>query len=90
MTVGELSERMTADEFMDWYEHDREYPGESWEQTALICSTVANAFGGKTKPSDFLPKFGIDVEAPSPETVKLKFRSFAEAHNARIAAQQGT
>lgn len=87
MTVADLGERMTAEEFMGWYEFDAEFISDDWHTAAMISSTVANVFGGKTRGSDFLPDRRAAVDPPSPERFKARFGSFRESHNARVRAK---
>jgi hypothetical protein len=88
MTVEDLRERMSAQEFMRWFEFDRTWTSDAWRQTALLCSVIHNtmSFGGKRKvPADFLPIKQIEaVDAPTPAVLKRKFGGFAARHNARI------
>ena len=61
MTVNELLDRMSMDELAEWMAYYEIEPfGESWKQTAYICSMVGNAAGGKKggrpfQPDEFLP-----------------------------------
>jgi hypothetical protein len=81
---------MDAPELMEWAEFDEAHIPESWYQTALICLTVARAFGGATSATldDFLPhrKRPTAVRADSPADLKARFAAFRARHNARIAA----
>lgn len=62
--VGELQERMGADEFMEWIAYNRIEPWTSQREFlghAIVASTIANVHRGKGKrpyqASDFMPRF---------------------------------
>lgn len=60
MTVGELSDRMSAPEFMEWVALDGKVEPlpDPWEQTASILCAVSNpwiAKGRKQTPLDYMP-----------------------------------
>lgn len=53
---GELMSRVTSSEFRELMDYAKEFGlPDSWLQTGVICSAVANSQGGKTSPSDFMP-----------------------------------
>lgn len=61
-TVAELLNRISAREFMRWMIFDNIEPfGEPRAdlRMALQTSAMVNAWGAKTKPSDFMPKFRV-------------------------------
>ncbi len=84
-TVGELEERMSSRELAEWMAYHRIHPlpDPHWS-AALICSTLANAWGASTSIEDFLP--ATKADEPTPEEDLAAFSAFASAHNALVLA----
>jgi hypothetical protein len=79
---------MSASEAMEWIDFDECHVSESWYQTALICLTVVQAFGGngRARLEDFLPPRARPKTAiAEPSDLKARFAAFRERHNARIS-----
>lgn len=86
MTVGELEERMTAEEYIEWQEYDSSHHPVELIHTASIVATLYNtALGNKKrhKAEDFLPK--LDDGTRVPPTVD-QFRAKWTARRERINA----
>jgi hypothetical protein len=60
MTVRELGARMDSAELSEWLAYNRVDPlPDSWTETGVVASTLANLLGGGKKayrPDDFIPK----------------------------------
>ena len=60
MTFGELCQRMTAQEFLEWVWLQQYEPiADHWVNAGTICATIANVNRGKNSramtPKDFMP-----------------------------------
>ena len=55
--MRQAMQQITSAEFTTWLAYLKYHclDQEGWEQTALMCSVVANCQGAKTNPRDFLP-----------------------------------
>lgn len=61
MPVGVMLDSMDAVEWQRWLEFNEVNPiGDERDdlRAAMVCSTVAQVHGARTKPSDFIPEFG--------------------------------
>ena len=75
-SVAALQSEMDSAEFSEWMSYAEQFGlPDPFEQTALLCSVIANANGNKTKPADFLPR-GATVEQPL-EAVEQKLKAMA-------------
>ncbi len=96
MTRDELLDRMTAEEFYQWYMLEQLEPfGEygAWLRTGVIASTLANINRGKDTspfaPLDFMPEAYRPVKKPvAPQTMKEKWIAIMEMQNAIVKAHE--
>ena len=88
MTVAELGQRMSSREFSEWQVFAANEPfGEDRADlhTALLCSVLANAWGGKSEIKDFLLKFWQPAEPiPSNDSFRALFMGITKQMGGKI------
>jgi len=94
MTVGEMLDRMSSSEFSEWMAYNAIEPfGPQREdlRAGSIASPLVNlqirSGRKKTKPSDWLMKFGKQ-EPMDPEAMKALFKALADAGKKRQKNKQ--
>lgn len=81
MSLSESFERLSGDELDLWIAEYRIEPfGDDWLQAGSIAAAAANAFGGRRKPSDYIP---TPPKKQTADEMTDIARGFARDHNAR-------
>jgi hypothetical protein len=88
MTRDELRDRITVEEFQQWFILERIEPfGEygEWMRAGVIASTMANIHRGKDTPAfaptDFMPETFRPKKVETPRTMKEKWMAIMTAQN---------
>ena len=86
--MRELLARISSRELSEWMAY---YELEPWGEeradlrAGIIASAMANVWGAKTKPADFMPNFdNEEMRVESTELLRAKLEMFARAQNRKV------